>query len=133
MEDTIMSHINEKNLRAVLDRIVSQPKLGPAMRSIGADEKLIFMWLRKSAAGDPKFLVAWPDPDGEPQQFVELVKLARKMHLIKLDAAIREDVERGTPRTVIQDGKVCWVEDEALSKYTDQMITDMYELEHFQG
>ncbi len=50
-----MSHINEKNLRAVLDRIVSQPKLGPAMRSIGADEKLIFMWLRKSAAGDPKF------------------------------------------------------------------------------
>ena len=58
-----MSHINEKNLRAVLDRITSLPKLGPAMRAIGANEGLIWNWLRRSAAGHEDFLVRWPDPE----------------------------------------------------------------------
>jgi hypothetical protein len=123
-----MSHLNEKNLITVLQRVTENPKLAPAMRSIGASGGLIWNWLRRSAAGAPELLVHWPDEDAEPIQFVEAMKIARKMHLIAMDATIREEVDRGIPKVVIYEGKIMWQEDESLSKYTDQQIQDLYEV-----
>jgi hypothetical protein len=40
--------------------------------------------------------------------------MARNMWRIKFDATLREDVERGTPRTVIHDGEIVWEKDPAL-------------------
>ena len=43
-------YCTEANMQAVLNRITSDPKLSPAMRSIGAGESLVWNWLRRSAA-----------------------------------------------------------------------------------
>lgn len=108
-----MKHTAE-NLRAVLDFMRARPKLKPAMRSIGCDEGLIFDWMRKSANGDPGFLVDWPEGD-TPRQFVEQIKIARQQNIISLDAQFRDEVEHGIERVVVKDGIVMYRVDPQLA------------------
>jgi hypothetical protein len=93
-----MKHTPE-NLRRLLDIISVRPKLKPAMRALGCDETLIFVWMNKSAQGDPRFLIDWPE--GEPPlQLVEQIKRARAMNIMGLDATFR-----GTAGCVVSAGR----------------------------
>jgi hypothetical protein len=96
---------SHENLKRVLDSIASKPNLARAMRAIGASESTIFRWLKRSAAGDPDFLVSWPEGE-PPRQFVELVALARRYWSVKWEAQLRDELSQGIPRTVIHDGAI---------------------------
>jgi hypothetical protein len=96
---------SQQNLKRVLDSIASKPNLARAMRAIGASESTIFRWLKRSAAGDPDFLVSWPEGE-PPRQFVELVALARRYWSVKWEAQLRDELSEGIPRTVIHDGEI---------------------------
>jgi hypothetical protein len=109
------------NLRRVLDQITSRPALGPAMRSIGASEKQIFTWLKRSNAGDPDFLIDWPEGD-EPIQFVEAVALARKRHVALFEAQLRNEVTEGIPEVQIKDGAIVWELDRKWVGVSDDIM-----------
>jgi hypothetical protein len=96
---------SHENLKRVLDSIASKPNLARAMRAIGASESTIFRWLKRSAAGDPDFLVSWPEGE-PPRQFVELVALARRYWSVKWEGQLRDELSEGIPRTVIHDGAI---------------------------
>lgn len=108
-----MKHTLE-NLRKLLDVLTARPKLKPAMRAIGCDQSLIFTWMKKSAAGDPAFLVDWPEGEA-PLQLVEQIRIARQRSIVNLDAVVRDEVTNGVERVVIMNGKVCYKEDEQLA------------------
>ena len=84
---------NQANLHRVLDQIAIRPKLGPAMRAIGASEKLIFSWMRRSAAGDPALIVRdYPAGAGGEMQFVKAVALARRMWTVNFEHTLRSEI-----------------------------------------
>jgi hypothetical protein len=95
------------NLRRVLDALAQNPKYAPAMRSIGAkSEGLIFHWLKRSAAGDPVFVLNWPNDSDEPRQFIDLVATAKLYWRSKWESQLRSELSEGIPRVIVHEGEV---------------------------
>jgi hypothetical protein len=106
----------EIRLCHMLDSIVSDPKMEPAAVAAGFNKKYIWRALKRSGAGDPNYLVRWPDRDADEKiQFTDAVVLARNMWRVKFDATLRSDVEMGIPRVVLnQNHEVVYEKDSAL-------------------
>jgi hypothetical protein len=111
----------EAALCHMCDYIRSRPKLEPASRAAGFGSKYIWNALKRSEAGDPRYLIAWPDRDaGEKIQFFEAVKLAIRQFKLKFSTTLYEESERGVPRLQIAGGRVMYEEDaELLARFGD--------------
>src|ERR1700726_3927746 len=106
----------ETRLCALLDHVVSSPKLEPASVAAGFNKKYVWTALNRSSKGDERYLVHWPDRDSdEPIQFWDAMNLARTMWRLKFDTTLRSDVEMGIPRVVLdQNHEVVYEKDAAL-------------------
>jgi hypothetical protein len=101
--------LNHANMVTVLDRLVTRPNLIAASKSIGGSLKLIFTWLKRSATmTDSRFLVRFPDPQGEPVWFHQAVIDARKMHAVYLESLVRDEVTNGIQEMVVHQGALQW-------------------------
>lgn len=102
-------------LFTVLEFIAQTPVLGQAMKLVGFHPNSIYRWLKLSRDGNPKFLVAWPDPDGEPIQFADAIVLAQRAHLMNLRGRLMRDVDVGVPRVLrTPQGDIVWEKCPAL-------------------
>jgi hypothetical protein len=124
----IGKHANEAELETrlcvMLDYIASRPKLEPACRAAGYNSKYIWTLLKRSGAGDPRYLVRWPDVDSTDDkiQFADAVNLALRMHKAKLATTLQQEIEEG--HAVVQinrsTGDVIWEKDpELLARFGD--------------
>jgi len=105
----------EAKLCEFLDIIVNKPKMETACRAIGYSGKTIWRWLKRSADGDPKFLVRWPDRESEQQiQFCDAVMQARRMWRVVFDSTLRQDVTLGVAEVQTFAGEVVWEKDAEL-------------------
>ena len=99
-------------MRKILDYLVMKPKMEPACRAAGKHTKWIWAALRRSADGDPDYLLSWQEGD-PPEQFCDLIMKARRMWRVNFDAGLRETVALDEI-PVIVNGKQMWVEDPKL-------------------
>jgi hypothetical protein len=108
-----MKH-SPKKLRSFLDFICTKPNLTAAGRSIGVDHlSTIWRWIARSNAGDPEFLVDWPEGD-PPQQFAQLILVARKRWIALFEHQLRNECTDGIPRVQTKDGEIIWARDPKL-------------------
>jgi hypothetical protein len=107
----------ETALQFICDYLVSRPKLEPASRAANFGSKWIYGAMNRSAAGDPRYLIHWPDRDSEEKiQFIEGVGLAQRMWKAKFASTLMQESEEGTPRLQIHGGEVLYEKDnEALA------------------
>jgi hypothetical protein len=128
MGDSIMLRTPE-NLRAVLDFLVSKPDFTAAAHSIGAGRtsKLLFDWINRSNRGDPEFLIDWPE-GSEPQQFAQLILVARKRYIALFEHKLRDEVMSGIPRVQIKDGEIIWARDPKLC--ADALDPEIWKMLH---
>ena len=107
----------ETALCYLLDYIRSRPKLEPASKAAGFGRKWIWTALKRSEAGDPRYLVHWPDRDAaEKIQLFEAVNLAMRMWKAKFSTTLMQESEEGVPRLQIHGGQVLYEKDpEALA------------------
>jgi hypothetical protein len=107
----------ETALCYMLDYIRSRPKLEPASRAAGFGSKWIWTALKRSEAGDPRYLVRWPDRDApEKIQFFEAINLAIRQWKAKFSTTLFQESEEGVPRLQIHGGAVLYEKDpEALA------------------
>jgi hypothetical protein len=105
----------EEKLAEFCDIVSQDPALERASRRIGYSPKWIWAALKRSGAGDPRYLLRWPDREGEERiQFGDAVTLARRLHKIKLDHTIRAAVDVGIPVVQTFQGEIIWEKDGAL-------------------
>jgi hypothetical protein len=107
----------EAALQFICDYLVSRPKLEAASRAANFGSKWIWRALNRSGAGDPRYLIRWPDRDAEEKiQFVEAVGLATRMWKSKFASTLMQESEEGQPRLQIHGGQVLYEKDpEALA------------------
>jgi hypothetical protein len=110
----VMSKHSHANLTHFLDLMTGHPNISAGARAIGCTPQAVFLWLKRSAAGDEKFLVRWPDAEDAPIQFAEAVKLARKRFTVLFESQMRSEVVNGIPRVVIHNGEVQYQKDPEL-------------------
>ena len=104
----------EAKLVEILDTVAQDPAMERAMRLAGYSPKYIWLWLKRSGDGDPRYLVRWPDKKAQKIQFCDAVVLARRLHKIKMDATIRSAVDVGVPEVQMHDGEMLFEKDLAL-------------------
>jgi hypothetical protein len=116
----VMSKFTHANLTHFLDLMCGHPNISAGARAIGCTPQAVFLWLKRSAAGDEKFLVRWPDADDASIQFAEAVKLARKRFTVLFESQMRSEVVNGIPRVVIHNGEVQYQKDSRFIGWSDE-------------
>lgn len=115
-------HLSQDTMSAVLDVLCSErPTYQAAATAAGISVRSLFCWIRASAKdeadgvppAESKYGVVWPEETAEPDYLHRAVVLARRMYGVLLDGDTRS-LLAGTPRIVIENGKVCWEQDPLL-------------------
>jgi hypothetical protein len=100
--------------RRILDYLLTHsPKYEPACRAAGRNSKWIWSAIKKSADGHPDYMLSWPDPDDEPEQFCDLLIKCRRLWNLRFDASLRHSVEQ-TELPCIVNGEQQWRKDALL-------------------
>lgn len=107
--------ITREVLFTICEYLAQTPVIAQAVKAVGYHPNHVYRMLKQSRDGNPKYLVAWPDPDGEPLQFCEAVVLAQRAHLMNLRGRLMRDVDVGVPRVLrTPQGDIVWEKDPAL-------------------
>ena len=121
-----MAKANATTLREILSIVASRPGIANACRVVGISQKTFYLWLKKSRASDPKFLVDFPE--GElPQQFCELLIQARRQSLIEFESTFRDLCMHGRERILrnASTGDIVWEKDPRFIGVPDEDMTLM--------
>jgi hypothetical protein len=107
----------EAALQYIADYLVSRPKLEGASKAAGFGKKWIWHALNRSGAGDPRYLLRWPDREAEEKiQFIEAVSLSQRMFKNRFATTLMEESDRGVPKLQVHGGAVLYEKDlEALA------------------
>jgi hypothetical protein len=98
----------QETLCKLLELLCEKPVLAKAARAVGITPNHLSVYLRQSASGDERFLVRWPTSDSEPIPFHLAVVEARKMSVVHFEAAMRNEVLNGIPRTLVHNGEIVY-------------------------
>jgi hypothetical protein len=97
-----------ETLCAICDYLVSRPNYTAAARAVGLSEKMVFVYMKRSAEKPEDYMIRYPDPEGEPIPFHVAVAMARKQSTALYEAIIRDEVMHGVPRVLINNGKIVY-------------------------
>lgn len=127
-----MKKPTQDTLIALLNHLVKNPVLSQATKAVGyRSDGILWQWIAKSRAQiglkpddpgyDPKWLVQWPDPEGEPVLLHQAMSTARNITIADFESIIRRDVALGVPTTKrTPNGDVIFEVDYALlAEYGD--------------
>jgi hypothetical protein len=117
MDATTMTHRSPEKLLEIIQTIASGI-LSPrkAAKRCGIPPSTYWDWISDSQKGDPRYLIVYC---GEEMQFAKAVGLARRIALTDALGEFETRLLTGDETPVFYQGRPQWVEDEALSTFSD--------------
>jgi hypothetical protein len=115
--------LSPEALHSFLNYVADGASYASAMRAIGArsENSLLWVWLKRSTAGDPALLCSWPDAERDPpQQFAKLLTEARRCAILQAESRLRADCDGIERKLFGPNGSPVWkVDAKAIAMWPD--------------
>jgi hypothetical protein len=95
----------------ILELISQSLRPSAACRACNVAESTFWLRLKRAREQPQDYLIAWPDPDGTPVSFADAYITARRMSIMRFEAAFREEAELGVLKVVTNNEGVVWAKD----------------------